>query len=178
MWRPINVPLSRKDILRLSCGDKVLLNGYVYTARDMAHRRFFTALQKNKKLPVSLKGQVVYYTGPTPAPRGRIIGACGPTTSSRMDSFTPVLLKSGLKGTIGKGERSIETVRAIKKYKAIYFVTVGGAGAYLAGCVVEARVIAYRDLGPEAIFRLKIRDLPVIVAIDSSGMDIFNKRKK
>ncbi|NQU73914.1 MAG: fumarate hydratase C-terminal domain-containing protein [Candidatus Omnitrophica bacterium] len=176
-WHKINVPLSLQDIHRLSCGDKVLLNGYVYTARDMAHRRFFTALQKNKKLPISIKGEVIYYVGPTPAPRGRIIGACGPTTSSRMDSFTPMLLKSGLKGMIGKGERSIETVRAIKKYKAIYFVTVGGAGAYLAGCVAEARVIAYPDLGPEAIFRLKIRDLPVIVAIDSRGMDIFKRKK-
>jgi len=177
MWRKINVPLSRQDILRLSCGDKVLLNGYVYTARDMAHLRLFEAIQRNKKLPISLHGQVIYYVGPTPAPKGRIIGACGPTTSSRMDRFTPMLLKTGLKGMIGKGERSIEVVQTIKKYKAIYFVTVGGAGAYLSKCVMRAETIAYPDLGPEAIFHLKIKDLPVIVAIDSRGSDIFKKKK-
>ena len=166
-WQRINLPLSLKDIRRLSCRDKVFLSGYLYTGRDMAHRRLCEALKKNKKLPVSLKGEVIYYVGPTPPPKGKIIGACGPTTSSRMDGFTPALLKYGLKGMIGKGERGIEIIEAVKKHKAIYFVTVGGAGAFLSKCVTEASVAAYPDLGPEAIFRLKIRDLPVIVMIDS-----------
>lgn len=153
----------------------MLLSGYVYTARDMAHRRLVDALEKHKSLPVELKGEVIYYVGPTPAPKGRIIGACGPTTSSRMDKFTPALLRYGLKGMIGKGERSVEVVEAIKKYKAIYFVTVGGAGAYLSRCVTEARIVAYQDLGTEAIFCLKIESLPVIVAIDSKGRNIFKR---
>ncbi len=171
----INVPLSGSDILKLRSGDRVLLNGYVYTGRDIAHKRFFEAIQKKKSLPVSLKGQVIYYVGPAPAPRGRVIGACGPTTSSRMDRFTPLLLKHGLKGMIGKGERGIEVRQAIKRYKAIYFVGIGGAGAYLSKCIIEAKVVGYPDLGPEAIFRLKIKDLPVIVGIDSQGRDVFKK---
>jgi fumarate hydratase subunit beta len=142
----------------------------------MAHKRLVEAIKKKRKPPVLLKNQLIYYVGPTPAPVGKIIGACGPTTSLRMDRFTPELLKIGLKAMLGKGERSPEVRAAIKKYRAVYFVTVGGAAAFLSKCVTEARVAAYPDLGPEAIFCLKIKDLPAIVAIDSRGRDIFSRR--
>lgn len=142
----------------------------------MAHQRLVEAIRKKRKLPLSLKDQLLYYVGPTPAARGKIIGACGPTTSSRMDGFTPELLKIGLKAMLGKGERSPEVRQAIKKYRAVYFITIGGAAALLSKCVAEARVVAYPDLGPEAIFCLKIKNLPAIVAIDSRGTDIFERR--
>ena len=175
-WRSITVPLSIQDRLKLRSGDKVLLSGYIFTGRDMAHQRLVKAIRKKRKLPLSLKDQLLYYVGPTPAPRGKIIGACGPTTSSRMDSFTPELLKIGLKAMLGKGERSPQVRTAIKRYRAVYFVTVGGAAALISKCVVEARVVAYPDLGPEAIFCLKIKALPAIVAIDSRGTDIFERK--
>lgn len=175
-WINIRLPLSQRALSRLKCRDRVLLDGYIYTGRDMAHKIFFDCLKKGKKIPIPIKGQVIYYVGPTPAPKGRVIGSCGPTTSSRMDGFTPLLLKKGLKGMIGKGERSREVVKAIKKNKAVYFVAVGGAGAYLSKCVEEAAVIAYPALGPEAIFCLKIKRFPVIVAIDSRGKNIFDRK--
>lgn len=171
----INLPLSKRDILRMKCGDRVFLRGYIYTGRDIVHKRLFDRLKKGKKIPISLKGQIIYYTGPTPAPEGKVIGSCGPTTSSRMDVFTPLLLKKGLKGMIGKGERSRGVVEAIKRYRAVYFVAAGGAGAYLSKCVKEAGVIAYPELGCEAIFCLKIEKFPVIVGIDSRGRNIFER---
>jgi fumarate hydratase subunit beta len=143
----------------------VLLNGPLLTARDAAHKRLADSLKSGKKIPVLLKGETVYYVGPTPHRKGEAIGSCGPTTSSRMDPFTPLLLKNGLIGMIGKGERSKEVNMAIKKHKAVYFITIGGAGAYLSEKVKSAKVIAYKDLGPEAIYRLEIKDFPAIVEV-------------
>ncbi|HOX10129.1 MAG TPA: FumA C-terminus/TtdB family hydratase beta subunit [Candidatus Omnitrophota bacterium] len=171
MPRSIQLPLSPETIKTLKAGDEVLLNGYVYTARDQAHFRFVKAISE-KKVPALIKGQTVYYAGPTPACPGKVIGSCGPTTSSRMDFFTPHLLKAGLKGMIGKGSRSADVKRAIKKYKAVYFITIAGAGAYLSGKIIEARPVMYKDLGAEAVYRLKLKDFPAIVGIDSNGKEI------
>ncbi|MFH1854480.1 MAG: FumA C-terminus/TtdB family hydratase beta subunit [Candidatus Omnitrophota bacterium] len=161
----IYLPLEKKVIRKLKHGEEVLLNGPVLTARDAAHKRLVETLLSKRKLPFSLKGETIYYTGPAPARPDEIIGACGPTTSSRMDSFTPVLLKHGLLGMIGKGERSKEVASAIRKSGAVYFVTIGGAGAYLSEKVKERYIIAYKDLDTEAIQRLVIEDFPAIVFI-------------
>jgi len=162
--RKIVLPLTKHAIKKLKPGEMVLLSGPVLTARDAAHKRLFDALKSGRKIPVSIKGETIYYVGPTPPRPGKVIGACGPTTSSRMDPFTPLLLKHGLIAMIGKGERSKEVNQAIKKRKAVYFITIGGAGAYLSEKVKSAKIVAYEDLGPEAIYRLEIRDFPVIVA--------------
>jgi len=161
--RKIYLPLTRDVIKTLKPGEQVLLNGVLLTARDAAHKRLADALKSGVKIPVSLKGETIYYTGPTPARPGEIIGSCGPTTSSRMDPFTPLLLKRGVIGMIGKGERSKEALKAIKKYRAVYFITIGGAGAYLSEKVKSAKVVAYKDLGPEAIYRLTVCDFPAVV---------------
>ena len=161
--RKIILPLTKDIIKTLKQGEIVLLSGPVLTARDAAHKRLRDALKEGKKIPVVLKGETIYYVGPSPHRKGEVIGSCGPTTSSRMDPFTPLLLKHGLIGMIGKGERSKEVNLAIKKHKAVYFITIGGAGAYLSGKVKSAKVVAYKDLGPEAIYRLEVRDFPVIV---------------
>ncbi|MDP2980901.1 MAG: FumA C-terminus/TtdB family hydratase beta subunit [Candidatus Omnitrophota bacterium] len=161
--RKIFLPLTKEIMKTLKLGEQVLLNGPVLTGRDATHKRLADSLKSGKKIPVSLKGETIYYTGPTPKRIGEVIGSCGPTTSSRMDPFTPLLLKHGLIGMIGKGERSKEVILAIKKYKAVYFITIGGAGAYLSQRVKSAEVIAYKDLGPEAIYRLTIKDFPAIV---------------
>ena len=169
MEKRIVVPLSNSSLLNLRAGDRVLLCGVIYTARDAVHKRMI------KKLPFDIKGQVIYYAGPTPAPPGRPIGSCGPTTSARMDVYTPLLLKLGLKGMIGKGSRSSEVIKAIRKYRAVYFVAIGGAGALLSKKIKSAKIIAYKDLGTEAIYKLEIKDFPVIVGIDSRGKNIFEK---
>ncbi|MFH1406854.1 MAG: FumA C-terminus/TtdB family hydratase beta subunit [Candidatus Omnitrophota bacterium] len=169
----LKTPLDKKILGKLKAGDKVLLSGYIYTARDQAHKRFVDALFKDKKMPIPLRNEVIYYCGPTPAPKGHIIGSCGPTTSSRMDDFTPALLRQGIAATIGKGRRSEKVRLAIKKYKAVYFAAVGGAGAYFAGKVESCKRIAYSDLGPESIYKLKVRDFPVYVAIDQKGHSIY-----
>ncbi len=161
--RKIFLPLTKGIIKTLKLGEQVLLNGPVLTGRDAAHKRLADTLKSGKKIPVSLKGETIYYTGPTPKRIGEVIGSCGPTTSSRMDPFTPLLLKHGLIGMIGKGERSEEVNRAIKKHGAVYFITIGGAGAYLSERVKSSEVIAYKDLGPEAIYRLTVQDFPAIV---------------
>jgi len=161
--KKISLPLTRNVIRMLKKGEQVLLTGALLTARDAAHKRLADALRSGEKIPVSLKGETIYYTGPAPAKIGEVIGSCGPTTSSRMDPFTPLLLKHGLIGMIGKGERSEETLLAIKKHGAVYFITIGGAGAYLSEKVKSAEVIAYKDLGPEAIYRFEIKDFPAIV---------------
>ncbi len=161
--RKIILPLTKDIIKTLKQGEIVLLSGPVLTARDAAHKRLRDALKEGKKIPVVLKGETIYYVGPSPHRKGEVIGSCGPTTSSRMDPFTPLLLKHGLIGMIGKGERSKEVNLAIKKHKAVYFITIGGAGAYLSEKVKSAKVVAYKDLGPEAIYRLEVRDFPVIV---------------
>lgn len=160
----------------LRIGEEVTFTGIIYTARDQAHKRLVEALKKHNKLPINLKGAIIYYCGPTKTPKGKIIGSCGPTTSSRMDEFAPVLLKAGLKGMIGKGRRSKEVKEAIKKYQGIYFLTYAGCGALLAKYVKSARVVAYQDLGPEAIYELKVKDFPLIVAINSKGEDIYAKK--
>jgi fumarate hydratase subunit beta len=173
----IRAPLGEDDIHSLRAGEQVLLSGVVYTARDAAHARLVEAVAAGQELPFPLAGQVLYYTGPCPAPPGRAVGSCGPTTSGRMDCYTPPLLARGLKGMIGKGERSAEVVEAIRRHRAVYLVTIGGAGAYLARCVRSAEVVAYPELGTEAVRRLEIEDLPCVVAIDAEGNDMFARER-
>lgn len=171
----IETPLTDEVIEQLKAGDLVLINGYVYTARDAAHKRLVELINNNTPLPFDLKGQIIYYVGPTPAPPGKAIGSAGPTTSSRMDSYTPLLLSLGLKGMIGKGQRSEEVVKAIKKYKAVYFLATGGAGALLSRHIVSAEEIAFPELGTESIKKLLLKDFPAIVAIDCHGGNIFRE---
>jgi len=171
----IETPLNDNVIEKLRVGDLVLINGYVYTARDAAHKKLLELINSKLSLPFDLKGQIIYYVGPTPAPPGKVIGAAGPTTSSRMDSYTPLLLSLGLKGMIGKGQRSEEVKEAIKKYRAIYFLATGGAGALLSKHIIEAKEIAFSELGTESIKRLLLRDFPAIVGIDIYGGDIFKR---
>ncbi len=171
----IETPLTEEVIKDLKVGDMVFINGYVYTARDAAHKRLFELIKINAPLPFDLKGQIIYYVGPTPAPPGKVIGSAGPTTSSRMDSYAPLLLSMGLKGMIGKGQRSKEVKEAIKHYKAIYFLATGGAGALLSKHIISAEEIAFSDLGTESIKKLLLKDFPVFVAIDSYGGDIFER---
>ena len=164
-----------KGIVRsLRAGDKVLLSGAIYTARDAAHKRFMEVLKAGGSLPIEVAGQVIYYCGPTPPAPGRVIGAAGPTTSSRMDAYAPTLLALGLKGMIGKGKRSEAVKDAIKKHGAVYFGATGGAGALLSRAVRSYEVVAYEDLGPEAVARLLVEDLPVFVINDVLGNDLYD----
>ena len=172
MEKKITTPLNDKMIKPLKAGDKVLISGVIYTARDAAHKRLILDI---KKLPIPLKDQIIYYCGPTPAMPGRVTGSAGPTTSGRMDGFTEPLLKAGVKGMIGKGPRSKEVRELIKKHKAVYFVATGGAGALIARHIKSSKVVAYPDLGPEAIYEFNVVDFPVIVANDSKGRDIFEE---
>jgi len=160
---------------RLRAGDSVLLSGVVYTARDAAHARLAALLAEGKPLPVDLAGQVIYYVGPTPAKPGQVIGSAGPTTAGRMDSFTPALLAAGLKGMIGKGLRNQSVREAIVQHKAVYFAATGGAAALLAKRIVSCEVVAYEDLGCEAIHRLEVRDLPLVVINDCAGGDFYRR---
>ena len=169
----LTTPLSDEEILRLRAGQPVLISGVVYTARDAAHRRMAEAMEQGKELPFDVAGQVIYYVGPTPAPPGRIIGAAGPTTAGRMDKFTPTLLARGLKGTIGKGPRSQEVKDALQEHRAVYFGGIGGAGALLGRRVTSVEMVAYEDLGTEAIRRIEIADFPVIVVNDCYGGDAY-----
>ena len=173
MNRKIQVPLQQKDIEVLKAGDYVYLTGTIYTARDAAHKRMYESMKKGETLPVDLKENVLYYLGPSPAREGQVIGSAGPTTSSRMDKYTPDMLDAGLKGMVGKGKRSPEVIESIKRNHAVYFAAVGGAGALLAQCIKEAEVVAYDDLGTEAIRRLYIEELPVIVVIDKDGNNLY-----
>lgn len=175
--KKIKTPLTDKVVESLKVGDIVLINGYVYTARDVAHKRLVELINNNLPLPFDIKGQIIYYVGPTPAPPGRVIGSAGPTTSSRMDSYTPLLLSLGLKGMIGKGQRSEEVKIFIQTYKAVYFLATGGVGALLSRHIVSAEEIAFAELGPESIKKLLFKDFPVIVAIDCHGSSLFNKKK-
>ena len=174
----IQTPLTDEVIASLHAGDMVLLSGEVYTARDVAHRRMYEALIKDEKLPINLQGTVIFYAAPTPTPPRKIIGSIGPTTSYRMDVFTPELLENGLKGMIGKGNRSPEVVAAINKYGAVYFGAIGGIAALTAKCVTRVEIVAYDDLGPEAIRRLTIVDMPLIVINDTAGHDLYAKAQK
>ncbi len=162
-------------LAQLRAGDRVLLSGVVYTARDAAHKRMFQLLDEGKPLPFPLEGAVIYYAGPTPGQQGMAVGACGPTTAGRMDRFAPRLLDLGLSAMIGKGERSQEVVDAIARSGACYFAAVGGAGALIARCIQAAEVIAFDDLGCESIKRMTVRDLPLTVAVDSRGSDLFRR---
>jgi fumarate hydratase subunit beta len=168
-------PISPKVIEKLTVGTSVNISGVIYTVRDVAHKRIIEALDKGEKLPFELKGQTIYYTGPSPAPPGKVIGAAGPTTSHRMDAYTPRLLAAGVKAMIGKGSRSDEVKKAIKKYKAVYLAAAGGIGALLSSAVKEAKVIAYEELGPEAIMRLVVDNFPAVVANDIYGGDLFEQ---
>ena len=158
--KKLELPLTRSDLSGLKAGDEVLINGTLYTARDAAHK---------KGLPLDLKGQAIYYVGPTPAKKGKVIGSAGPTTSSRMDKYTPSLLKRGLVAMIGKGKRSPEVVSAIIKNRAVYFAAVGGAGAYLSKRIISSKVVAYPELGTEAVREIVVKDFPAVVAIDPKG---------
>lgn len=173
MIRKLITPLSREDVLSLRAGDQVLLSGVVYTARDAAHLRLVEAMERGEALPLPLQGQVIYYAGPTPTPAGRAIGSIGPTTSIRMDAYTPKLLEKGLRGMIGKGKRTAPVIEAMQAYPAVYFAAIGGAAALMASCVTSCEVIAYDDLGPESIKRLTLQELPLVVAVDAQGGDAF-----
>lgn len=173
MDRYIKAPLSKEDAVSLKAGDYVYLSGTIYTARDAAHKRMYEALAAGEELPVDMRGNVIYYMGPSPAREGRPIGSAGPTTSSRMDKYTPQLLDLGLCGMIGKGKRSDAVREAIVRNQSVYFAAVGGAGALLSRSIVASEVIAYDDLGTEAIRKLEVRDFPVIVVIDSKGNNLY-----
>lgn len=176
MDKHITIPfVNEEEILSLHAGDYVYLTGTVYTARDAAHKRMSEALAAGRELPVNMENNVIYYMGPSPAREGRPIGSAGPTTASRMDKYTPALLELGLKGMIGKGKRSKAVREAIVKNRAVYFAAVGGAGALLSKSIVSSEVIAYDDLGTEAIRRLEIKNFPVIVVIDCMGNDLYEE---
>ena len=169
----LTTPLTDEDVAELRTGDRVLINGVIYTARDAAHKRMVDLLDSGAELPFHIRGQVIYYAGPAPAKPGAVIGSCGPTTSYRMDPYTPRLIQQGLKGMIGKGTRSQEVKEVMMAHKCVYFAAIGGIGALLAKTVRESEIIAYPDLGPEAIRRLVVKDFPAIVAIDIRGEDIY-----
>lgn len=173
MEKYISVPLKKEEIQELKAGDYVYLTGVLYTARDAAHKRMQEALDSGEKLPISMEDNVIYYMGPSPAREGRAIGSAGPTTSSRMDKYAPQLLDLGLKGMIGKGKRSKEVQEAIVRNEAVYFAAVGGAGALLSKAIKSSEVIAYDDLGTEAIRKLEIENFPVIVVIDKDGNNLY-----
>ena len=172
--RRIETPLGEDTVSELTAGDRVFLSGVIYTARDAAHRRFAETMAAGQSLPIDLRGQVIYYCGPSPATPGRIIGAAGPTTSSRMDSYTPSLLAMGLKGMIGKGRRSPDVRDAIRKHRAVYFGATGGAGALLSKTMRAYEIVAYEDLGPESVARIVVEDLPLFVVNDVFGNDLYD----
>ena len=169
----ITLPMAEDIINKLRAGDYVYLNGIVYSARDAAHQRMYEAIGEGRELPFDVKDAVVYYLGPTPARPGQVIGSAGPTTSSRMDKYTPALLERGLRGMIGKGRRSEEVKKSMLKNGALYFAAVGGAGALLSKCIVASEVIAYEDLGTEAIRKMEVKDFPVIVVTDTKGNTLY-----
>lgn len=171
----LNTPLTDADVLRLNVGDQVLLSGVIYTARDAAHKRMVESLQAGEALPIPLEGQVIYYVGPAPTRPGEVIGPAGPTTAGRVDTYTPVLLARGLKGMIGKGKRSPAVRAAMVEHCAVYFVMVGGAAALIADRIKQVELVAYPDLGTEAIHRLVVEDLGMIVADDARGADLFEQ---
>lgn len=178
MQKRISTPLDNENISNLKSGDKVLLSGVIYTGRDAAHQKLIDSINKDEKLPFEMDGQVIYYVGPAPNKPGEVIGSAGPTTSYRMDDLTIPLLELGLKGMIGKGKRSVEVIESMKKEKSVYFAAIGGAGALIANCVVSSEIIAYAELGPEAIRRLEVKDLPLYVVIDSDGNNLYESERK
>ena len=174
----LQTPLSDEDVEKLNAGDQVLLSGPLLTGRDAAHGRLCDLLDKGEKLPIDLTGQVIYFVGPSPAKPGKVIGSAGPTTSYRMDPYSPRLMEQGLKGMVGKGSRAQEVIDAMMKYKCVYLAATGGAAALLAKTVKEAEIIAYEDLGPEAIRKLMVEDFPVVVINDCRGRDLYKEGRK
>lgn len=173
----IEAPLTKEAIANLKAGDVVSISGTIYTARDAAHKRMIEALKEGKELPIDVKDQIIYYVGPCPAKPGKVLGPAGPTTSGRMDVYTPKLLELGLGGMIGEGERSKEVIDAMTANKAVYFGATGGAGALIARCIVKQEIIAYPELGPEALRKLEVKDFPAIVIIDSQGNNLYDTGK-
>ncbi|MDD5644380.1 MAG: FumA C-terminus/TtdB family hydratase beta subunit [bacterium] len=169
----LKTPIKSAILKKLKSGDIVYLSGSVFTARDTAHKLLCEKIKNGKELPFALKGEIVYYCGPTPGKRKGLIGSCGPTTSSRMDKYTPVLLKNGIKAMIGKGKRSDKIVDCIARSKAVYFAAPAGLGALLSECVIKSGILAFKELGPEAVFRLYVENMPLVVAVDSEGNCIY-----
>ena len=174
----IETPLNQNTLKQLKAGDSCLISGVIYTARDAAHKRLCKLIEEGKELPFDIKDAVIYFTGPTPAKPGQIIGSSGPTTSYRMDAYSPALIEKGLTGMIGKGKRGQEVITAMKKYGAVYFGAIGGCGALLGKCVKKAEIVAYDDLGTEAIRRLEVENFPVIVIVDSQGNNLYETGRK
>ncbi|HVP57975.1 MAG TPA: Fe-S-containing hydro-lyase [bacterium] len=174
----LKTPLTNDDLKNLRVGDKITLTGAIYSARDAAHKRIVELIDKHEKLPFDLQGAAVYYVGPSPAKPGYAIGSAGPTTSGRMDAYTPLLISKGLKGMIGKGPRSAEVKQAMKQHGAVYFAAVGGAGALISKSITKSEVVAYPELGAEAIRRMEVKELPLIVAIDMFGNDLYETGKE
>lgn len=177
MDKHINVPFDSSISEALKAGDYVYLTGTIYTARDAAHKRMYEAIKNGENIPFELKNNIIYYLGPSPARKGQVIGSAGPTTSSRMDKYTPLLLEHGLKGMIGKGKRSDNVIESMYKNNAVYFAAIGGAGALLSKCIKKAEVIAYDDLGTEAIRKLEVENLPAIVVIDNKKNNMYESHK-
>ena len=169
----ITAPLSREEARKLRAGDSCLISGVIYTARDAAHKRLCELVQQGKELPMDVKNAIIYFVGPTPAKPGQAVGSAGPTTSYRMDAYSPTLIREGLTGMIGKGKRGDEVVQAMKDHGAVYFGAIGGCGALLGKCIKKAEIVAYEDLGAEAIRRLEVEDFPAIVIIDSQGNNLY-----
>jgi fumarate hydratase subunit beta len=176
--KEVRAPLSDADVESLHVGDRVRINGVIYTARDAAHGRLHELLERGQPLPIDLRGQIIYYTGPSPARPGQVAGSIGPTTGGRMDRYTPPLLEQGLKATIGKGARSEAVRDALVKHRAVYFGAIGGAGAVLSRFITALEVVAYDDLGTEAIRRLEVEDFPAIVVNDCHGRDLYEEGRK
>jgi fumarate hydratase subunit beta len=173
--KEIDLTYLKEQAKTLKAGDSCLLTGWLYTARDAAHKRLFEMMEKNEKLPIDLEGAVIYYAGPTPARDNQAVGACGPTTSGRMDCFTPKLFSMGLSATVGKGERSPQVIEAMKNYDGLYFCAIGGAGALASACIKSCEVIAFDDLGCESLKRMYVEKFPVIVAIDAQGNNLYRE---
>lgn len=171
----IHPPIGVEDARSLRAGEEIKIEGTIYAARDAAHKRMVESLGQGDPLPFNPEGQIIYYVGPCPAPPGRIIGAAGPTTSGRMDAYAPDLIARGLRAMIGKGERSRDVIEAMQRYGAVYLATIGGAGAYLAKCIVKVETVAYPELGPEALLKMEVRDFPCLVAIDAQGNNLYQE---
>lgn len=174
----VTAPISKETAMSLKAGDSVLISGIIYTARDAAHERMIRLHNQGEDFPIDLKNQIIYYAGPCPAKPGEIIGSCGPTTAGRMDAYTPQLLDNGLGAMIGKGARNAAVIQSIKKNKCVYFGAIGGAGALIAECIKKAEVIAYDDLGTEAIRRLEVENFPAVVLMDCEGNDLYEQGQK
>lgn len=178
MERKINLPITREMARTIKSGESCLLSGVIYTARDAAHKRLVELLEKGEKLPFDIENATIYYVGPTPAKPNQVIGSAGPTTSYRMDAYSPALIAAGETGMIGKGKRGADVVEAMKKHGAVYFAAIGGAGALLSSCIKSAEVVCYEDLGAEAVRRLVVEDLPVVAVIDSEGNNLYENGRR